>query len=188
MNSQEPTKFEAATELFNEMVSREGVTRSDIIESFHKELGIAFSTAFSYYDKIVKVFKANGGVVLNSKNSMRQQVFNRLDELTHLARKDAVTLIEQEFNITTSYVKTLFQQYRKSKIEAGDMVETFTVKEKDGDLVVSSHYKFESDVTDDDAVTVEEAFRVYRKGVEDHLALVDAKLEGLHPVLMEDAA
>lgn len=55
---------------------------------------------------------------LADKTSVRQRIFTRLDDLSHLKRTEAVNTLVAEFGVSESYTRTLYQNHRKLRSEA----------------------------------------------------------------------
>lgn len=100
--------------------------------------------------------------------SSRQLVFAALDCMIDMPRKDAVAEIKVEFSLKPSYAATLYQQHRSTLIAKGLLVETFTVREKEGRPTIVTHYKPKSAI-DGDYTTAKKALSVYKRGIEARL-------------------
>lgn len=107
-----------------------------------------------------------------NEESTRQLVFVRLDEMVSLQRKEALDTIVAEFDMKVTYARTLYQQHRKTLITSGVLVETFTIREKDGRPVIVSHHKAKGQL-DGEYTTPKKALSVYKRGLEARLRAVE---------------
>ncbi len=102
------------------------------------------------------------------KNSKRQRIFARLDTLSHLKRKAAAVVIVDEFEVSTSYAMTLYQNHRqiRSSEKVGDgFVTIFKVRDTRSNSPVDPYLSnmVKNNPSNDEHRNKQDAVDAYRK-------------------------
>lgn len=114
-----------------------------------------------------------------NETSNRQMVFARLDNMVEVPRKDALAAIVSEFELNTSYARTLYQQHRARMIESRILVETFAVREKDGKPTIITRHRPVKTFGEGEHPTAKKALSVYKRGLEARLRATEKLQEAI---------